>query len=714
MKILKMKANFGKLEQAVLELHDGVNILEMPNEGGKSTWCGFIRAMLYGIPTRERDTKGALAEKNRYQPWSGTPMEGEMEILWNQRRILLRRGPKGQTPFGLFSATDAITGDPIQELAQDNWGEVLIGLGKEAFLRTAFVGQSGVQIDGDPELEKRIASLVSSGEEDVSYTATEKTLRGWLNRRKHNKTGLIPALEGQLEELEIKLSNMGRNHGQLAQFQDEWDQLEHRRKELEAESKGHKMRRAWAKHQQYLLAEQQYRKEKARLDELSQLTGVLPSQDALRQGANEMVHYELLAKQEKMAEKALAELQAELGELTQPVNPPTETWEKAQSDYQTVLKKGAPVVLWMALLLLGGITCGYFGYFSQWLYVGAGGAVALIGLVALIMNRRNQRIKQEIFQVYQVSDAGGILRWLEQSRREVATKQASFVKVSRARDDLQQLVLQKQECWDNLLAFVHTFEPEASSVMGIKVSLERGTNLGNELVLVREKVAYALSVLNSLEPVPPEDIPEVEPPALGGSAVEVEGLLSAVRGELSRVSTQLAMAKGQGSALGDMSELENQCQQLQDTCNRRKEEYDAIKVAMDVLGEANQQLQNRFSPDLNRLSSEIFATMTGSKYEGVSLTREFEANVQEVGQILPRRSLSLSGGTVDQLYLSVRLAVCQMALPQGGSFLVLDDALSDFDDQRMALALDYLDGTGQQVLLFTCQSRETNYWTNKP
>ena len=71
MKIRTMTAIFGKLDRARLELGDGLNLICAPNEGGKSTWCAFWQAMLYGFDTRERDRKGHLAEKNRYQPWSG-------------------------------------------------------------------------------------------------------------------------------------------------------------------------------------------------------------------------------------------------------------------------------------------------------------------------------------------------------------------------------------------------------------------------------------------------------------------------------------------------------------------------------------------------------------------------------------------------------------------------------------------------------------------
>ena len=77
--------------------------------------------------------------------------------------------------------------------------------------------------------------------------------------------------------------------------------------------------------------------------------------------------------------------------------------------------------------------------------------------------------------------------------------------------------------------------------------------------------------------------------------------------------------------------------------------------------------------------------------------------------LLPRRALALSQGTADQLYLAVRLAVCDLVLPgEDPCPLVLDDALANFDDARMALALETLAELGKQrqILLFTCHSRE--------
>ena len=71
-----------------------------------------------------------------------------------------------------------------------------------------------------------------------------------------------------------------------------------------------------------------------------------------------------------------------------------------------------------------------------------------------------------------------------------------------------------------------------------------------------------------------------------------------------------------------------------------------------------------------------------------------------------RASQWRSDGTVDQLYLALRLAVAEELTPDAP--LVLDDAMVRFDDKRLATALNILEETAEnkQVILFTCQSRE--------
>ena len=163
MKIKKMTATFGALDHAVLTPGDGLTVVTAPNEGGKSTWAGFLKAMLYGIDTKERDKTGHLADKNRYQPWSGAPMSGELQLEWEGQDITLRRFAAKGSPFGGFEAVYTASGDPVPGLTAANVGETLIGAGREVYLRSAFVGQGSATVTPNGELEARVAALATSG-----------------------------------------------------------------------------------------------------------------------------------------------------------------------------------------------------------------------------------------------------------------------------------------------------------------------------------------------------------------------------------------------------------------------------------------------------------------------------------------------------------------------------------------------------------------------
>ena len=152
MKIYSMTATFGKLEHETLTLQPGLNIIHAPNEWGKSTWCAFLAAMLYGIETRVHSTKTALADKERYAPWSGSPMSGRLECNWNGRDITIERSSKGRSIFGIFRAYETQSGLPVAELTADNCGQQLLGVEKSVFLRSSFLKLTDLHVTEDKAL----------------------------------------------------------------------------------------------------------------------------------------------------------------------------------------------------------------------------------------------------------------------------------------------------------------------------------------------------------------------------------------------------------------------------------------------------------------------------------------------------------------------------------------------------------------------------------
>lgn len=726
MKIRSMTAIFGKLDRARLELGDGLNLIYAPNEGGKSTWCAFWQAMLYGFDTRERDRKGRLAEKNRYQPWSGAPMAGELELEWRGRNITVRRGPKNGAPFAAFAAVYTGTEEPVPGLTADTCGELLTGVGREVFQRSAFLGNGGdLSVTAAPELERRIAALVSSGQEDVSFSQTQARLREWLNRRRVNKSvGEIPKLEQELSQVEEQLAQRSALCGEIAHLEQTVRALEGQRADALS-----RLRRSRMAAQSQL--DQTRQQAQAALDEaqdqFSQLEkyGPLPTKDRLKQAQGELQYLKVLDEEIRQAEadhKAAEDHYVQTQIAIQDQHFPGLTGEEALNQvhkdldqHRDCLARAGKKTLWARLLPLIGLLAaaggGAVGYFVQkqppWLPLIAGAAVFVLTLMVSGVCRGKARSLNEkgekILARYGVGDPAALLPLAEdyQARRRAADQAAEQLKAVRgALNDRQ---ARRENSQADLLRFARSFAPQVSGLFGVSAALSRALGLDHELELARQRVAERRRRLADL------------PQQAGGGAVQEDPALAQTTVQLNEARQALDQALGRQAALGDPAALCARREQLQARLARLQQEHQALTLALSTLEEANAQLQERFSPALNQLAGEYLARLTGERYRRVSFTRELEGSAATADDLSPRSALSLSRGTADQLYLSLRLAVCRLCLPEKPP-IVLDDALAAFDDQRLGQALDLLQelAQDQQVLLFTCHRREGELLTGTP
>ena len=189
----RLQATFGKLDGAVLTLQPGLNLLYAPNEGGKSTWCAFLLAMLYGIDASQRDSKAALADRHKYQPWSGKPMAGRIDLVWQGRAVTIERGSTPKAPFSVFRAYDTDSGAPIDELQAATCGQSLTGLPRSVFARSVFLAQEAHALTYDEALEQQLQRLVSTGPQEATFAQAKQQLQQLQRRCQHHKTGLLPA-----------------------------------------------------------------------------------------------------------------------------------------------------------------------------------------------------------------------------------------------------------------------------------------------------------------------------------------------------------------------------------------------------------------------------------------------------------------------------------------------------------------------------------------
>jgi len=714
--ILEMQAAYGRLRGDSLRLEPGLNLIYAPNESGKSTWCSFIRTMLYGLPTRQ---SGPLADKNRFAPWTGEAMQGRMDLeTGGQRWTVLRDTRRASAPMQNFACTYTGTAQPVPEVNGQNLGETLLGVPREVFQRSAFIGQSGLAVSQDPELERRIAALLSTGQEDVSYSESYDRLKKQLNRRRHNKTGLIPALEQELlrmddalrrqEELAAQLEDA---RAQLRQAQTRLEELEQRQAQWEALEKQEALRQ-WRETQEDLARRRQ------QLTALQQLDGDLPDRDTLARMQAQLELLEQAGGTLTQARRIAQQRQTEARETQEawsahPLYPNDENQLRQQAEAMTApAGPGKALPIAAGVLLCAAAAALALPPAPAKLIAAAIGAAAAVGLfLHYMVSRRRaadaaQTVQTRKTQLQRQTEE--YLRLREDARQAEDAARTAAASAEGLTQQLQgQLV--------TLLAQVQPFWPEANGADGVRVALTAALRRREALdgaALQVQQAQIRCDAISRHLPQPPLPDPEETLPRPVLSREQIDAALPQVRNQLREARSRVDSLTGQLRTMDSPESLQAQ----RDQCTRRLEalqaEYDAIALAMETLTQANTVLQTRFSPALGAETARIFSAITGGRYDKVLLDRNLSLSAQPAGDAMPRALSLLSQGAGDQLYLAVRLAICRMVLPRDKAApLILDDALANFDDQRLAAALDWLleESRTRQILLFTCHRREGDY-----
>ena len=737
MLIRRMTATFGRLREQTLELQDGLNILQAPNETGKSTWCAFLLAMLYGVNTKERDRAGVLADKNRYAPWDGGSMSGRLDCRAGDDALTLFRTTRRQTaPMGDFQALYTGTADPVPGLTGANCGETLLGVSREVYARSAFIRQGGVAVTQDSGLERRIAALVTSGEEDTSYTEAVEALKKQLNRRRHNKTGQLPALEAELQETEAQLASQAELARQRENLLARSAELEARESSLKEELAGLDR---WAEHRKRqdlqkvedaaVQAEEKAAALRRRLEEEQ-----VPENDVTVRLRGAIVNLNTVRKSAEKAQEAYDAAKSALAQAEEKLSASPfagQTAEEARQSAQTLPPTSLKAWNWLMLVLAAGLLAAAgWGYYSGMDGTGPLQGVTYLPLAPLLLGAAALVLVFLNWRKVKKGRTSLTVRYGTVAPAEIQALADAYIQLLSDRDAAKQEASAKsaaaQGLWqsvdvnaDGILEEVRRFAPAAYDIPSADAALRASALLRRELSEA-EKAAHEARLRVEFQagqtPAPENpNAPPLLPPERDRDAVLEE--LEAVRGDLSALRSSLDRIAGRLHAAGEPLALQAAAERLTDEIAALESEYAAIELAMSALAHANTQLQGRFSPALGQRAAEIFDGLTGGAYGGVILDKTLRVSAEPAGTGVPRDVGYLSAGAADQLYLAVRLAVCDLVLPPENPVpIVLDDALSSFDDQRCAAALDYLrkEAEKRQILLFTCHSREAAYFQDDP
>ena len=718
MEIHYLNATFGRLEQQELHLHPGLNLICAPNESGKSTWSAFIRTMLYGLSTRDR---GPLADKNRYAPWSGAAMQGRMDLLADGRACtLLRNTRRANAPMGGFSCAYTGTATPVEGLTALNAGEQLLGVPREVFERSAFIGQNALAVQHDTELERRISALITTGEEDASYTESYERLKKQLNRRRSNRTnGQIPVLEREIDRVQETLREVDALQQQARQAQEETDALERRVAVLQRQATQQQAQQRQERVNAYRDAVQAAEDAQRRADALTHAAAALPEDTALSllegQAAALPPELSALAEKRRAAEDTRrAAEDARAAWEAHPLYPDDAAALERRADAIVPEKAPSPFLPFFTGSLVVVATVLAFlirsrGLLPFCLFLTMAG-LGVISTLLAVKFRRQAIVERKNFAAQQRAALEEQIAEYLPLRQQAADDAEAARRAKALADDAEESCRARLTA---LLVQVRRFAPEAAGLSDAQTALAEMRRRRSALAAAQQQAREAALYRDALRGQLTEA--ELSQPAATiapDTAEDVTEALAQAQQALTEARRRYDTLLGRIRALDSSSDLTAQLSQKQEELARLQEEYDAIALAMTALEQANTTLQNRFSPALGARAAEIFAALTAGKYDKVLLSSDLSLSAEAAGDPMSRSIQQLSQGAADQLYLAVRLAICDMVLPAEKHVpLILDDALVTFDDDRLRAALDYLlsESKNRQILLFTCHDRERAY-----
>lgn len=166
------------------------------------------------------------------------------------------------------------------------------------------------------------------------------------------------------------------------------------------------------------------------------------------------------------------------------------------------------------------------------------------------------------------------------------------------------------------------------------------------------------------------------------------------------------------SKLEALASIEEELMEAEEERDELLSLNNSYNIAKECLEKAYTQVKENISPQFIQNLSDIISKMSTGRYKNVIVTDSEGLNVEiDDGRYIPASRLSV--GTIDQMYLSLRLSALN-EISDENMPIILDEAFAYFDNDRLSSILKYINNNFKenQVIIFTCSDREKNILDN--
>lgn len=174
-----------------------------------------------------------------------------------------------------------------------------------------------------------------------------------------------------------------------------------------------------------------------------------------------------------------------------------------------------------------------------------------------------------------------------------------------------------------------------------------------------------------------------------------------LKDQINRAQWQLEQKQERDIATqGQIAELKETQSNIMDA----KREVEAIEKAKSEIEEIADEIRNSFGKRLNERASFYMGKITNGKYDNLNIDEKLNITVNGKHSLIAANRLSK--GTIEQIYMSLRLGAADLIFEDNEMPILLDDAFAMYDNKRMGNTMRFMASEMNQVIMFSCHTRE--------
>jgi len=662
LKINKIKINsFGNLEDKEIDLSNNINIVYGKNEAGKSTLLKFITNMFYGTSKNKKGRE--FSDYDRYKPWGREDFSGKISYqLDNGEQYEVFREFSKKNPKIYNSNMEDISKQyPIDKNLGSQFFYEQTKVDEQTFLSTIASMQQEVKLEKNSQnsLIQKMANIAGTGEDNVSY----KKAMDKLYKKQLDEVGTYRSTGKPINIAQNKLNELKNKKHELLGYKNIKYDFE--------ESK--------------LAIEEEIAQEELKVEILKKMKKI-EEKEALE---HEKLHYnvDMIKKDEIEVLELINEKNHVLEDngiesedvLVKDYNDKINSLEPIERKRFTRQKVGVKKYIIMILLTII-INTVLFLFMQPFYLKFVGLPIYIIILIMFLIER--SRLEKEVL--------------IKQNKEDLSKKVEENKKLSIFEKNKKIL-----EEINIINAKIEVFENDKRNQLKIMEETKERIRSLKEIDKEKLKNTYRTKVdiyeINKL--INSDDISE--------KIEEITNEINEKKLELHRIELSKNNIMPQ---LEDLAQVEEELASTEEEYDDLLKKNNSMIVVKQALEEAYEKMKSNVTPKFTNSLSENIAKISNNKYGKVSINDENGMMVElSSGDYVPAERLSL--GTIDQLYLSLRLSM-NTEVSNENMPVILDEAFAYYDDERLENILKYLadNYADKQIIILTCTNREENIY----